>query len=259
MNRRLWTLYAGLLGLATLILCAIPSTAQTQEIKPKPPMYSYVADWQIARAHWPDVDKTIAPVNDVLQKALDDGTIVGYGRDVNLIHQLDTETHDVWWSAMSMAAIVKTLDRIHGASDTSSTVLNEARHWDELYVSRYYNWKPGPYKNAYTHVGVYQLKADAPDDALDNLSQHLLVPLLEKLVADGTILEYEIDTMAIHTSSPGLFFIVDVTPTPEGIDTVQAAVLDTVKAHPLGIQAFDAVTDGSGHRDELDKSDGVYK
>lgn len=259
MNRRLWIVYAGLFGLATLILCAIPSNAQTQEIKPKPPMYSYVADWQIPRAKWPDVDKAIAPVNDVLQKALNDGSIVGYGKDVNLVHQLDTETHDVWWSAMSMAAIVKTLDRIHAASDTNSAVLNDSRHWDEFFISRYYNWKPGPYKSAYTYVAEYQLKADAPDDAFDNLSQRLVAPLLEKLIANGTILEYEIDTMAVHTTTPGLFYIVYLTPTPEGLDTVEAAIMDAIKNEPLGVQAFGSVTDGSAHRDELDESDGVYK
>jgi hypothetical protein len=259
MNRKFWTTLTGVFGLAALLLCAFPSAAQMPEVKPKPPMYSYVANWQVPRAHWPDMDKAVAPVNDVLQKALDDGTIIGYGKDVTLVHQLDAETHDEWWSATSMAGLIKTLDRIHATADTSAAALNDARHWDEVYVSRYYNWKPGPYKEAYTHVAAYQLKADAPDDALDNLSQHLVVPVLEKLFADGTLIEYEIDTMAIHTAAPGLFLIVTLTPTPEGIDAVQAAVLAAVKDHPLGIEAFGADTDSSAHRDDLLKSDGIYK
>ena len=249
----------GLCGLATLILSAIPSHAQMQEIKPKPPMYSYIANWQVPRAHWADVDNAVAPVSAVLQKALDDGTLIGYGKDVNLIHQPDRETHDVWWSAMSMAGLIKTLDRIHAAADPNSATLNDAKHWDDVFVSHYYNWKPGPYKNAYTHVAIYRLKEDAPDDGLDDLCQHLIVPLLEKQIADGVILEYEIDTMAIHTSAPGMFATVYLTPTPEGIDTVQGAVQAAVKEHPLGIQAFGSETDDSGHRDELAKSEGVYK
>jgi hypothetical protein len=36
-------------------------------------------------------------------KALADGTIVGYGNDEDLVHQAYGETHDNWWSAMSMA------------------------------------------------------------------------------------------------------------------------------------------------------------
>ena len=84
----------------------------------------------------------------------------------------------------------------------------------------------GAYKGGYVHVSEYKLKADAPDDAVDLLAQHLIVPNMDKLIADGTILEYEIDEMAIHTSAPGTFAIVYVTPTPEGLDTVLAAVRD---------------------------------
>ncbi len=259
MNRRFWTMIAGLFALAILALYAFPASAQAPEVKEKPPMFSYVANWQVPRAEWPDMDKAVAPVNDVLQKALDDGTIVGYGRDLTLVHQPDRETHDDWWSAMSMAGLIKTLDRIHATADTSAAALNDAKHWDDIYVSHYYNWKPGPYKDAYTHVGAYRLKDNAPDDALDNLCQHLIVPVLEQQLANGTILEYEIDTMAIHTSAPGIFAIVYLTPTPEGLDTVQAAVVAAVKAHPLGIEAFDSDTDDSAHRDELFKSDGIYK
>ena len=32
------------------------------------------------------------------------------------------------------------------------------------------------------------------------------MPLLEKLFADGTLREYEVDTQAIHTEAPGLVF-----------------------------------------------------
>lgn len=259
MNRRFSTITTGLFALVTLALSAFPAAAQTPEVKEKPPMYSFIANWQVNRAHWPDMDTAFAPVNDTLQKALADGTIVGYGRDTNLVHQPDRETHDVWWSAMSMAGLIKTLDRIHAANDSSAAVLNDAKHWDDVFVSRYYNWKPGPYKAAYTHVGVYRLKEGAPDDALENISQHLVVPVLEKLLADGTIEEYEIDTMAIHTAAPGMFAIVALTPTPEGIDTLQAAIRASVKEHPLGIAGFDADTDSSAHRDELLKSEGVYK
>ncbi len=259
MNRRFWTMMTGLLGLIALALSVFPAAAQAPEVKEKPAMYSYVANWQIARAHWPDVDKVVAPVNDVLQKALDDGTLVGYGRDLTLVHQPDVETHDVWWSATSMAGLIKTLDRIHAAADTTSPVFNDAKHWDNVYVSHYYNWKPGPYKDAYTQASVYRLKDSAPDDALDNISEHLVVPVLEKLLADGTIIEYEIDTMAVHTSAPGEFIIVTLTPTPEGLDAVHAAIVTAVKAHPLGIEAFDADTDYSAHRDELYESEGTYK
>lgn len=259
MHKRLWSVGAGLCGLASLLVAAIPGAAQTQEIKAKPAMYSYVANWQFPRANWPDAMKALEPVNDIMQKAQADGMIVAYGNDVNLVHQPDVETHDNWWSSMSLAGLVKTLDQLHASGNAASPAMNAAKHWDEVFVSRYYNWKAGSTKGGYTHVGVYKLKADAPDDALENISGHMVAPLLEKLLADGTIVEYEIDTLAIHTSAPGTFFIVYITPTPEGLDTVQAAVREAGKATPLNSQAFGAVVDDSGHRDGLYKTDCNYK
>jgi hypothetical protein len=159
-----------------------------------------------------------------------------------------------------MAGLVKTLNQIHASDVAMPLALNAAKHWDEVWVSHYYNWKPGAtMKGGYTHVSVYKLKADAPDDAISSLAEHMVAPLMEKLLADGTIVEYEIDTMAIHTEAPGTFIIVYLTPTPEGLDTVQAAIRDTMKAHPLMGQAFGSEVDDSGHRDGLYKTDCNYK
>lgn len=259
MHKKLWSVCAGLCGLATMLAAANPGAAHTQEIKSKPALYSYVANWQFPRANWADAEKAIGSANDVMQKAQADGTIVAYGNDVNLVHTLDGETHDNWWSATSMAGLVKALNQLHASGNAMSPALDAAKHWDEVYVSHYYNWKPGATKGGYTHVAVYKLKADAPDDAIDRLSQHFVAPILEKLLADGTIVEYEIDTMAIHTQAPGTFIIVYITPTPEGLDTVQAAVRDAVKAAPLAGDAFGSFVDDSGHRDGLYKTDCNYK
>ncbi len=257
MRKNLWTVCAGLAGLAALL--APGNAAQAQEMKEKPPLYTYVANWQFMRGSWGDAEKSLGALDGMMQKAMSDGTIVGYGDDMNLVHQMDAETHDNWWAATSLAGVVKVLNQLHDSSSESSPALNAARHWDEIYVSHYYNWKPGAVKNGYTHVSVYKLKEDAADDTLDNLSGRFIAPVLEKLVADGTISEYEIDDMAIHTEDPGTFLIVYITPTPEGLDKVQAAILDAVKNSPLSTQAFGSVVDGSAHRDGLYRTNCEYK
>lgn len=260
MNKRLWCVFTGLCGLLVATLCAVPLGAQTDEVKAKPPMFSYVANWQIPRAHWAEVEAANSADKAILEKALADGTIVGYGDDINLVHTSDGWTHDDWWSATSMAGLVKVLDQLAASSNSASSVLESAtKHWDNVYISHYYNWKPGAYKGGYVHVSAYKLKADAPDDAIESLAKHLVVPSLEKLLADGTIVEYEIDTLAIHTEAPGTFVIVYVTPTPEGLDTVQATIRASGKAHPLSIDAFSSFVDDNGHRDELGKGNGVFK
>jgi hypothetical protein len=260
MNKRGLSVFAGLCALLTLVMWSSPSNAQMAEVKPKPPMFSYIANWQIPRAHWAEMEAANSADKAILDKALADGTIVGYGDDINLVHTSDGWTHDDWWSSMSMAGLVKVLDQLTSGGNSNTAPLGTAtKHWDLVFVSHYYNWKPGAYKGGYVHVSEYKLKADAPDDAVDLLAQHLIVPMLDKLVADGTIVEYEIDTQAIHTSAPGTVAIVYVTPTPEGLDTVQAAIRANSKEHPLGVDAFGSFTDDNGHRDELGKGNGVFK
>lgn len=259
MSKRLFTLFMGLCALAAVLVPSVPSAAQSQETKSKPAMYSYVANWQIPRANWNDFDGAVGSSKSVLSKALADGTIVGYGSDINLVHTLDGETHDVWWSSMSMAGVIKAMELARGASDANSAALNNAKHWDEVFVSHYYNWKSGSFKSGYTRVAEYKLKADAPDDAVDSLAQHFVVPILEKALADGTIVEYEIDTPAVHTEAPGMFAIVYIASAPEGLDTVQAAISASAKEDALAVQAFGSFTDDSGHRDEWLKTEGAYK
>jgi hypothetical protein len=238
----------------------MPLRAQMAEVKEKPAMYTYVANWQIPRAHWEDLEKSVAPRKAILDKALADGTIVGYGDDINLVHTVEGATHDNWWSAMSMAGLVKVLEQFLAAEISASpNAASPTKHWDNVLVSRFYNSKPGAYKGGYLHVSVYKLKADAPDDAVESVSKHLVVPLLEKLLSDGTVIAYQIDTMAVHTDAPGTFGIVYITPTAEGLDTVQAAVIGSIAAHPLSGQAFGSMTEDNGHRDELLKASGVFK
>lgn len=261
MNRKSLTIVTGLCGFAMIALCAVSAFAQAtmQEVKPKPEMLTYVGSWQVPRASWGEAQKAAAQVNPILAKALADGTLAGYGSSKNLVHQPDAMTHESWWSAMSMAGVVKSLDQLLASIDTSGPVLPSATaHWDNIYVSRYYNWKSGSFKG-YLKVSQYKFKESAPDDALDTLAAHLIVPLLEKQLADGTIVAYQIGTMAIHTAAPGTFFVVYVSPTPEGLDTVQHAIRDDAKGHPLGFEALDAMTDDSGHRDELAEGDGAFK
>jgi hypothetical protein len=259
MNRKLCGIFAVVCTVAMLAAWAAPALAQ-DEPKEKPPMYSYVGNWNIPRAQWAEMDKAGAANEKILQKAMADGTIVGYGNDINLVHTPDGDTHDDWWSAMSMAGILNVLDKFYKSGSSTSPVLASAtKHWDNILVSRYYNWHSGSYKGAYGRVAQYKLKADAPHNAVETLSKNLFVPLLEKLLADGTILEYEVDTEAIHTDDPGTFWVIFTAPKGEGLDKFDAAVRDLHKTNPLGGPAIGSMVDFTPHRDYLASSTGTYK
>lgn len=260
MNNKMGRVLAGLCALTMVAVWAFPAAAQMAEVKEKPPMYTYVGNWAIPRAQWAEMAKNTASDQATLDKAMSAGTIVAYGNDVNLVHQADGDTHDDWWSAMSMAGLLNVLDQFYKSGGSTTPVLESAtKHWDDIYVSRYYNWHPGSYKDVYTHGASYSLKADAPDDAVDMLSKSLVVPMMEKLLAQGVIHEYEVDTQAIHTASPNLFWIFYITANAEGLDKVNQTLRETLKANPLGGPAFGSMVDFKPHRDYLARTNATYK
>jgi len=259
MNRKLWR-FVGLCTLVLATMWALPASAQMSEVKEKPPMYSYVSFWTIPRAQWGEMAKADAADQAILDKAMSSGTIMAYGNDINLVHSVDGPTHDDWWSSMSMAGVLNVLNQFYASGSAASPVLQSAtKHFDGIFVSRYYNYHPGSWKGAYTHGSSYKLKPDAPDDALAMLSKNLLVPFFEKMLANGTIQEYEIDTQAIHTENPSTFWVFYIAGSADSIDKVNAALRDTIKSEPLAAAAFDSMVDFSVHRDDLAMTNATYK
>jgi len=260
MNWKLGRVFVGLCALAVSAVWVLPACAQMSEVKEKPPMYSYVAFWAIPRAQWAEMAKADAADQKILDKEIANGTIVGYGNDENLVHAADAPTHDGWWSAMSMAGVLNVLDQFYKSGNATSPVLSSATsHWDNIFVSRYYNWHSGSWKDAYTHGSSYKLRPGVPDEAVGALSKNMIVPLMEKMLADGTIHEYEVDTEAIHTEAPGTFWIFYLAANAEGLDKVNAALRETLKANPLDVPAFDSMVDFTEHRDYLSRTSATYK
>jgi hypothetical protein len=133
------------------------------------------------------------------------------------------------------------------------------KHYDIVLQSRYYGWHPGSYSGGFVSVAEYKLKENTLDDALESISGEIVAPLLEKLLADNSIVEYEIDTMAVHTTAPGSFWIVTVVNDPADLDKVDDAIRATIKAHPIQGAAFDSMIDSSAHRDEMGLGNGTFK
>ena len=247
-------------ALAATVL-ATGASAQAADAKAKPRLYTYEASWTVPRAKWADFEKDDPASGKVLEKALASGTIVGYGEDTTILHSDDGSTHDSWWSALSMAGTLNVLDSLEKASTPAgaAALATATKHHDGLFVSEHFKWRAGTWKGAYTYASVYTMKADAPDNAIDLLADNVVVPIYDKLLADGTLIEYEIDTQAVHSDDPNLFAIVYITATAEGVDKVNAAVRAAIKAEPLGGQAFGSIVDWTKHRDYLLRSTVTYK
>jgi hypothetical protein len=100
-----------------------------------------------------------------------------------------------------------------------------------VFVSQFYNRKAGSWKGAYEYTSTYELKPDAPDDSLPRLSS-LLVPLLERLLADDTIVEYEIDRKSVRNTA-SRSRLVFLTPSAAHLDKLNGAVDAAIDENPL--------------------------
>jgi hypothetical protein len=240
-------------ALATVaILSASPVRAQMGGDKEKPVIYTYVSEWAVTRADWAAYEKAGVAGKQLFDKLVADGTIVGYGTFKNLVHQEGTPTHGDWWSATSMANLMKALSALmaQASSGDEGKVLAGARHWDYIVSSRTYNSHPGTYENTFLRVGVYKAKP-GEGDSLEKAIKAYIVPTLEKMLTDGVIHFYAVDREAIHTGDPGEVDIVVVTNGADGLDKFYAALEAAGKATPLGPMAFASTTDSAAHRDIL--------
>jgi hypothetical protein len=217
-------------GLAVLGMTATLAGAQT-EVKEKPQLYTYVWYWTFPRTHWGDADQDNATGNQkILAPALAEGTLVGYGDDEE--QSAEGFTREIWWQANSIAGLMKVLQAFHmGGGSSSPPLARSTKHSDQVFVSQFYNRKTGSWKGAYGYTSTYEFKPDARDDTLRRLTS-LLVPLFERLLADGTIVEYEIDRESVHNtaSRPQLVFL---TPSAEHLDKLNAAVDAAIDENPL--------------------------
>ena len=66
-------------SLMCILVAAVPSLAQSTA-QQKAPVYTYVAQWAVPRAQWPDMTKADELDRPVLDKLVADGTLYGLRR-----------------------------------------------------------------------------------------------------------------------------------------------------------------------------------
>ncbi len=230
-------------------------TARAQSAaEEKAPLYTYVSEWTVPRAMWADYQKMEASGNEAMNKLVADGTIVSYGNFSEIVHQDGLPTHGTWFSAHSIAALLKVLEGIRSGPDATGPILGASKHWDYLLESRDYNAHSGTFKNGYLRVGAWKFKAGA-NDPDGKIMKSTMVAMLEKLLADGALHSYQIDEELVHTSDPGGFYVALVANGAEGLDKFSAALDENRKKNPAGMAGFSSLLDSQGHRDSLSHVD----
>jgi hypothetical protein len=237
------------------IACALaPTAAQnppSNQGASKPPLYTYVSEWAVPRAQWADMAKLDTQDRGMLDKFVADGTLLNYGQFANLVHQEGQPTHGSWFSANSMANLMKVLGAEMAAPGTTAPVLANSKHWDYVFVSTLYNGKPTTQHTGYIVGGNFVVKPGHGKD-FDNLMKNQIIPMMEKLLADGAIDFYTLNNEEI-VEHPGMVTFVYTTSEASGMDKVDAAFNELMSKDPTFGQQFEAAVVPDSEHDFLDR------
>jgi hypothetical protein len=234
-----------------LMLCLAPLAAsQAQNAgKAKPPVYTYVAQWEVPRAQWADMTKADEADRPILDKLVADGTLIGYGAYTNLIHQEGEPSHGTWFSATSEGNLLKALEAIYAQPGlVTAPVQGASKHWDQILTGEIYNSKPGKSTDGYLTWSRWEIKPGSMRGYTE-LSKKVIVPVLEKLLTEGSITSYGELTEDYHTQKLGVVYDYFTVPDAASLDKVNKAFDDALANTPGFLDAVRGLTEPGGHRD----------
>lgn len=207
-----------------IVVCALAallgSVAQAQQQEPT--YYTYVAEWAIERTQWGEfVNHFERSSRPVLERMMADGTIVGWGAFESVVHVPGETTHGIWWVSRTIAGIERVRAELI-RQDPGPALLSAKLHRDYFLSSELHQAKAGSGSGGYLSVSSY-LMQPGKGSQWRQLWDKYRKPVLEELLANGTLLFYGIDSEDVHTTDPGLRFVVTVTPGAEAEDKIAAA------------------------------------
>jgi hypothetical protein len=253
MNKKIWIILSLLSILMLSITWFTLADDKPIEIKAQPPMYSYIAVWNIPEDQWEKRKDQAEEAKKILDKAIDNDTIFSYGYDRNPLH-------DTFWLSMSKEGFETVRDQFQKIGITKVHAKEDAKVMPaSILVSHYYNCKTIRCENSYVHVGIYKIRPDAPNDAVDQLSKNFFGPVLEKMLNRGAIFEWETDVYDNPKDSPGTFLIAYLSEKAEDLEKTHKAVQERLKSNLPNGPALDSIIDMKAITDVVVRSYAVYK
>ena len=237
----------GLLLAGLTMAMLLPAMAQDAA---KATLYTYVAEWSVPRAQWAEINKNADAERPLLDKLVADGTLLSYGSYEYILHTEGEPTHGSWFSAASEGNLLKALEAIYAQPQLVTNPAQAAsKHWDHLFQSTIYNGKPGK-SGGYMTLTRWQLKPGQMR-AYNQLTKATINPVLDKLIADGTITSYGTDYDDYHTGPMGVIYEYMTVPDAASLDKANKAIEAAFEANPAVGDAYRALFETEGHRDHL--------
>jgi hypothetical protein len=202
----------------------------------------------------------------VLDQLMASGTVLGYGMDVDVLH-VPGETNVAFWVTVpnydaldkEEAAIQEFIKSNPGVMQELVAMTDPAAHHDLVIRTREEAHKSAPAgARPMEDFDIVRVKEGRIQDFM-GLFHKYDKPVLDKLVADGVIYAYELDSEAVHTMEPGLLWTILTMPDLGAKDKVAAAFEEAEKNLPEAERNmieklyYDMIVPGS-HRDSLSRS-----
>lgn len=203
-----------------LLLATTPAMAQMGGQKPA--VYTYVAEWDIPRAQWGDMEKMQQSSTTVLDRLLADGTLVTYGADEAAIHDRKGATHDTWFQATSLAGIFKALDALQGNSTQNASLLGSGPHQDFLLVSHDYDMQAGSFPNSLLR-GLSVVVKPGMERQFQDSWDRIIRPMLQRLTTEGALHGWAYEEQWI-VKDPGRVTAIIIANGAAGLDRYVAAI-----------------------------------
>jgi len=161
-----------------------------------------------------------------------DGTLLGYGMFENRIHSDGGYTHGSWFQAASVGNIFKALERIYAQPGAVTTPVQAAsKHLDYLMIANIHGTKPFTNSTGYLRVIGAQVKPGMEDEFTAAYRRYL-VPVYDKLLAEGTIINYQLDWEYNIENAPGRFFSAVTLRDAEALDEARMAFGELFENNP---------------------------
>lgn len=173
-------------------------------------VYTQVGSWDIPREKWGAFVKFFETYEKpVLEKMVAEGVLLEWGIDANGLHDPDDYSHSTWSVARSLGDLEKSSEAYYQSLGANADRLEAefaamiTKHRDMVYVSEHQAGKAARLDRGYFQVTSVQVKRGMRSQFLDTWNE-LQKPVFEKLLQDGTIVSYGLDTLYFHTTADSL-------------------------------------------------------
>jgi hypothetical protein len=205
-----------------------------------------------------------------LDKLMASDLVSAYGIDADMLHVPGENNVTFWAVVPNYEALEKTNAALDSFMQANPGVMQDlhamsdpAAHHDFIIRVREESHKAVPAGSQ--PVGDFDMEQVKPGRMSEfmELFRKYDKPVFDKLVADGVIYAYEVDTEAVHTMQPGITWTIVTMPNLAAKDKVNAAFAEAQKKLPDGEREmleklYSDIVVPASHRDSLSVSV-VYK